>query len=182
MHQLLLQHMIEEDSDGSHVSLLGEANEIYKLMSNLYKMNNQNEKTMHKLQNELVDISTKRDEDLKTIAKQERQLRDERNGFAIASYKHMQEIEKWKRTTCRLESEVNQKDCSSTMTTSACTLDTTTTTSLDDTDTHTDVDDDNASVKTGVEEWKERTMNLWRKLMIWPRRMKSFLLNAINSS
>ena len=52
----MLQHMIEEDSDGSHVSLLGEANEIYKLMSNLYKMNNQNEKTMHKLQNELVDM------------------------------------------------------------------------------------------------------------------------------
>ena len=160
----MLQHMIEEDSDGSHVSLLGEANEIYKLMSNLYKMNNQNEKTMHKLQNELVDISTKRDEDLKTIAKQERQLRDERNGFAIASYKHMQEIEKWKRTTCRLESEVNQKDCSSTMTTSACTLDTTSTTSLDDTDTHTDVDDDNASVKTGVEEWKERYDELVEKI------------------
>ena len=155
----MLQHMIEEDN-----MLLGEANEIYKLMSNLYKMNNQNEKTMHKLQNELVDISTKRDEDLKTIAKQERQLRDERNGFAIASYKHMQEIEKWKRTTCRLESEVNQKDCSSTMTTSACTLDTTSTTSLDDTDTHTDVDDDNASVKTGVEEWKERYDELVEKI------------------
>ena len=160
----MLQHMIEDDTDGSHVTLLGEANEIYKLMSNLYKMNNQNEKTMHKLQNELVDISTKRDEDLKTIAKQERQLRDERNGFAIASYKHMQEIEKWKRTTCRLESEVNQKDCSSTMTTSACTLDTTSTTSLDDTDTHTDVDDDNASVKTGVEEWKERYDELVEKI------------------
>ena len=47
----MLQHMIEEDN-----MLLGEANEIYKLMSNLYKMNNQNEKTMHKLQNELVDM------------------------------------------------------------------------------------------------------------------------------
>ena len=147
----MLQHMIEDDTDGSHVTLLGEANEIYKLMSNLYKMNNQNEKTMHKLQNELVDISTKRDEDLKTIAKQERQLRDERNGFAIASYKHMQEIEEWKRTICRLESEVtHQKDCSSmtTDTTSACTLDTT---SLDDTDiVHTDSDDDHGTAAPDV--------------------------------
>jgi len=160
----MLQHIIEEDTDGSHVPLLGEASEIYKLMSNLYKMNNQNEKTMHKLQNELVDISTKRDEDLKTITKQERQLRDERNGFAIASYKHMQEIEEWKRTICRLESEVtHQKDCSSmtTDTTSACTLDTT---SLDETDAHTDADDDHVSVKTGVDEWKERYDELVEKI------------------
>jgi len=153
----MLQHMIEEDTDGSNVPLLGEASEIYKLMSNLYKMNNKNEKTMQKLQNELVDISTKRDEDLMTIAKLERQLRDERNGFAIASYQHMQEIEEWKRTTCRLESDVkHQKDCSSTMTTDTTSASTLDTASLDDTDTHTNADDDHVSVKTGVEEWKER--------------------------
>jgi len=164
----MLQHMIEEDTDGSNVPLLGEASEIYKLMSNLYKMNNHNEKTMQKLQNELVDISNKRDKDLTTIAKLERQLRDERNGFAIASYQHMQEIEEWKRTTCRLESEANnqkQKDCSSTMTTdttsSASTLDTT---SLDDTDTHPDADDDHVSVKTDVKEWKERYDELVDKI------------------
>jgi len=161
----MLQHMIEEDTDGSNVPLLGEASEIYKLMSNLYKMNNKNEKTMQKLQNELVDISTKRDEDLMTIAKLERQLRDERNGFAIASYQHMQEIEEWKRTTCRLESDVkHQKDCSSTMTTDTTSASTFDTTSLDDTDTHTDADDDHVSVKTGVEEWKERYDELVEKV------------------
>jgi chromosome segregation ATPase len=91
-------------------------------------------------------------------------LRDERNGFAIASYQHMQEIEEWKRTICRLESEVtHQKDCSSmtTDTTSACTLDTT---SLDETDAHTDADDDHVSVKTGVDEWKERYDELVDKI------------------
>jgi len=162
----MLQHMIEEDTDGSNVPLLGEASEIYKLMSNLYKMNNKNEKTMQKLQNELVDISTKRDDDLMTIAKLERQLRDERNGFAIASYQHMQEIEEWKRTTCRLESEANnQKDCSSTMTTDTTSASTFDTTSLDDTDTyHANADDDHVSVKTGVEEWKERYDELVEKV------------------
>lgn len=63
------------DKENVNVSLMTEANDILQLMIRLYKMNDKNEDTMERLQQQLVSMST-------IISKQDDQLTNERKGFA----------------------------------------------------------------------------------------------------
>ena len=65
----------DKENVNVNVSLITEANDILQLMIRLYKMNDKNEDTMERLQQQLVSMST-------IISKQDDQLTNERKGFA----------------------------------------------------------------------------------------------------
>jgi len=119
---------MDQDDDGEKEYLLGEANETIKMVSNLYETNDHNEIAMLELQQQLVDMTTKYQEAMKTIAKQEKQLTAEREGFAIVVNKLNAKLMEKKEDVYTTKEKDNEVCCStSTMSTvtdtTACTFD-----------------------------------------------------------
>eukprot|EP01083_Nonionella_stella_P086782 241276_1 len=146
---ILRRIMNMDQEDGEKEYLLGEANETIKMMSNLYETNDHNESTMLLLQQQLVDMTSKHQAAMKTIAKQEKQLQLEREGFAIVVNKLNAKLMEKKEDVYTTKDKDSEVCCSTSTTTDTtdCTLDTNT---LDD-------DED-------VFTWKERYDELLDKV------------------
>merc|ERR1719183_1448568 len=119
---------MDQEDGGEKEFLLGEANETIKMVSNLYETNDHNEIAMLELQQQLVDMTTKHEEAMKTIAKQEKQLTAEREGFAIVVNKLNAKLMEKKEDVYTTKEKDNEVCCStSTMSTvtdtTACTFD-----------------------------------------------------------
>lgn len=122
-----IMNMDQEDG-GEKEFLLGETNETIKMVSNLYETNDHNEIAMLEIQQQLVDMTTKHEEAMKTIAKQEKQLTAEREGFAIVVNKLNAKLMEKKEDVYTTKEKDNEVCCStSTMSTvtdtTACTFD-----------------------------------------------------------
>lgn len=125
---MLRRIMNMDQEDGEKEYLLGEANETIKMVSNLYETNDHNEIAMLEIQQQLVDMTTKHEEAMKTIAKQEKQLTAEREGFAIVVNKLNAKLMEKKEDVYTTKEKDNEVCCStSTMSTvtdtTACTFD-----------------------------------------------------------
>lgn len=116
----------QEDEEKEY--LLDEANETIKMVSNLYETNDHNEIAMLELQQQLVDMTTKHQAAMKTIAKQEKQLSAEREGFAIVVNKLNAKLMEKKEDVYSTKEKDNDVCCSASTTstttdTTACTFD-----------------------------------------------------------
>ena len=125
---MLRRIMNMDQDDGEKEYLLGEANETIKMVSNLYETNDHNEIAMLELQQQLVDSTAKHEASMKTIAKQEKQLQLEREGFAIVVNKLNAKLMEKKEDVYSTKEKDNEVCCStSTMSTvtdtTTCTFD-----------------------------------------------------------
>lgn len=81
---------------------------IGEVVSGIEDIVRQNESTIRRLQRQLMDVTRERDDARRDAERLERDLREERVGFASVSHKHKKEIQKWKRAAKELRDKTRR--------------------------------------------------------------------------
>mmetsp|Transcript_36308 Transcript_36308/g.76267 ORF Transcript_36308/g.76267 Transcript_36308/m.76267 type:complete len:404 (+) Transcript_36308:3-1214(+) len=108
--QRRFERTTQDATNEDHTDMLDQAKEIIEILSTMQEINQQNESTIKKLQQELIVVTKDRDAERHNSEELEDKIDEERKSFAKLSYKHKKEVEGWTRKVAKLGKKCQQME------------------------------------------------------------------------